>query len=131
MCVFCFMGYSCLPNASPGPTAEIYSKLFCLLYSSALTFKMSSWQKYSHVKQAWFPSVQHRLSCEICHKSFITTRDYIGHKNARHLNVKPFLCNFCGNGFAYKRSVDFHQKNGKCPAMIKVEHIKEFSGSQI
>ncbi|XP_055895456.1 uncharacterized protein LOC106064207 isoform X15 [Biomphalaria glabrata] len=90
---------------------------------SALTLMKSPWRKYSPVKRAWFSSNQHRLSCEICHKTFITTRDYIGHKNARHLNVKPYLCHFCGNGFAYKRSVDFHQKNGKCPAMVKVEYF--------
>ncbi|XP_059163356.1 zinc finger and BTB domain-containing protein 34-like isoform X8 [Physella acuta] len=89
---------------------------------SAFTLRKSSGLKNSPVKRAWFPSNQHRLSCEICHKSFITTRDYIGHKNARHLNVKPFLCSFCGNGFAYKRSVDFHQKNGKCPALINTQH---------
>uniref|UniRef100_A0A0B7B0M5 C2H2-type domain-containing protein n=1 Tax=Arion vulgaris TaxID=1028688 RepID=A0A0B7B0M5_9EUPU len=71
-------------------------------------------------RQAWYSSNQHRLSCEICHKKFVTTRDYIGHKNARHLNAKPYLCSFCGNGFAYKRSVDFHQKTGKCSAMTNV-----------
>ncbi|BFY98313.1 hypothetical protein BsWGS_01350 [Bradybaena similaris] len=81
----------------------------------------NTWTNVLPFRQAWYSSNQHRLSCEICHKKFVTTRDYIGHKNARHLNAKPYLCNFCGNGFAYKRSVDFHQKTGKCSAMAKLQ----------
>lgn len=57
------------------------------------------------------------LYCKICQKKFVTTRDYVGHMNARHLHRKPFKCDFCGKGFAYRRSIAFHQRNKSCPAM--------------
>ncbi|KAK7010290.1 hypothetical protein BgiMline_001885 [Biomphalaria glabrata] len=48
--------------------------------------------------------------CEFCDKSFMARKDYEGHKNARHLNSKPYQCSECDKSFAYKRSLQHHRR---------------------
>lgn len=50
--------------------------------------------------------------CRFCHKRFVLQQDCDGHINAVHLKTKPYICNSCNCGFAYRRYLADHKK--KC-----------------
>ncbi|CAG5130662.1 unnamed protein product [Candidula unifasciata] len=64
--------------------------------------------------------------CEYCQKSFTTLNHYEGHKNANHLNLKPYKCEHCSKTFAHKNSLTFHRRC--CQGMKQpdglLEHLK-------
>ncbi|BFY98966.1 hypothetical protein BsWGS_02006 [Bradybaena similaris] len=65
--------------------------------------------------------------CEYCQRSFTTLNHYEGHKNANHLNLKPYKCQFCSKEFAHKNSLTFHRRC--CLGMKQLERLSENLGS--
>ena len=54
-----------------------------------------------------------RFVCHYCNKDFVLEQDRDGHMNAKHLNLKPYQCNFCLKKFSFKRKCVDH-KNRLC-----------------
>ena len=52
--------------------------------------------------------------CDICGKSFKTSKDYKIHVSGVHEKKKPYKCGKCGVAYGYRRSLIHHKKSGKC-----------------
>ncbi|XP_025093278.1 zinc finger protein MSN2-like isoform X13 [Pomacea canaliculata] len=50
------------------------------------------------------------FSCSFCGKAFTVSRDCIGHVNAVHLNLKPYVCEKCSSSFANSKTLHGHKK---------------------
>ena len=52
--------------------------------------------------------------CDICGKSFKTSKDYKVHVSGVHEKKKPHKCGKCGVAYGYRRSLIHHRNSGKC-----------------
>ena len=52
-----------------------------------------------------------RATCDICGKTGIKKEKLAAHKIDAHLpdNERPFICSYCGKGFAHKTKLESHE----------------------
>ncbi|XP_015258745.1 PREDICTED: zinc finger and BTB domain-containing protein 40 [Cyprinodon variegatus] len=56
------------------------------------------------------PRVKKRVACDICGRSFAHPSGLVYHKQAEHLEVKPFSCEECGATFGANSSLKNHMR---------------------
>ncbi|XP_023181343.1 zinc finger and BTB domain-containing protein 40 [Xiphophorus maculatus] len=56
------------------------------------------------------PRVKKRVACDICRRSFAHPSGLVYHKQAEHLEVKPFACEECGAVFGANSSLKNHMR---------------------